>query len=416
MNSQHYQCEHARLCGGCQLLNLSYPEQLQQKQAFMQGLFSKLCKVDPILGMEDPTHYRNKIYAALGKSADNRVISGLYQPSTHRLVAVESCLLEHPAAAPILKTIRSLMTQFRISPYDDVSHTGILRHVYIRCGVYSKQIMVVLVTGSNIFPARSQFIKALRQQHPEITTIVQNINPKHTSMVLGEQQTVLFGKGFIEDSLCGLTFRISPHSFYQVNTLQTEKLYTTAIKMAELKGTENLIDAYCGTGTIGIIASRHAANVLGIELNRIAVKDAISNAKRNNRNNIHFVAADAGKFMVEMAKNGESADVVIMDPPRAGSDEAFLSSLCVLSPKKLVYISCNPKTQLRDVQYLIKHGYTLKKIQPVDLFPHTDSIESIALLERITLKKEREFCAAHHSASHRRKSRNFNSNKRVRRP
>ncbi len=413
--TQHYQCEYARLCGGCQILHLPYNKQLAQKQAVMQELFSKLCKVNPILGMEYPTHYRNKIYAAIGKNADNKIISGLYQTSTHRLVAVDGCLLEHPLAAPILKTIRDLMTRFRIAPYDDVTHTGILRHVYIRCGVYSGQVMVVLVTGSSVFPSRSQFTKELRKHHPEITTIVQNVNSKHTSMVLGEQQTVLFGKGFIEDLLCGLQFRISPHSFYQVNTLQTEKLYTTALEMARLTGTENLIDAYCGTGTIGIIASKYVANVLGIELNRVAVKDAIANAKRNGRENIHFVAADAGKFMVEMAHEHQSADVVIMDPPRAGSDEAFLSSVCVLSPKKLVYISCNPTTQVRDVKYLLKHGYTLKQVQPVDLFPHTDSIESIALLERATTTKERESFGADHSTQNRRKGRNFNSHKRIRR-
>ena len=384
MKKDIYTCPYVKLCGACQTLHLSYTEQLKKKQAFVEKLFKRICKVNPIIGMENPTHYRNKIHATFGFGPKKSIVSGLYQTSTHKLVSVENCLLEHESAEPILCTIRQLMKKYRLTPYNDISHTGFLRHVLIRCGVYTNQIMLVLVTGSPIFPSRSQFLKDLRQAHPEITTIIQNINPRHTSMILGQEQKVLFGKGFIEDDLCGYRFRISPHSFYQVNTVQTEKLYQIAIEMAQLTGKERLIDAYCGTGTIGIIASKHTSSTLGIELNPVAVKDAIINAKRNHCNNIHFVTADAGKFMVEMANSGESVDVVILDPPRAGSDEAFLSSLCTLAPKKVVYISCNPKTQKRDVEYLIAKGYILKQVQPVDLFPHTDSIETVVLLSHKT--------------------------------
>jgi 23S rRNA (uracil1939-C5)-methyltransferase len=242
--------------------------------------------------------------------------------------------------------------------------------------------MVVLVTATNVFPGKNNFIHALREKHPEITTIVMNLNDKYTSMVLGDKDTVLYGKGYIEDELCGMRFKISPHSFYQINPAQTEVLYRTAIELADFKGNENVIDAYCGVGTIGLIASKHVGQVIGVEMNRDAVKDAVINAKTNGVKNISFVCADAGEYMEQLAGAGERADVVLMDPPRTGSSEAFIRSIGVMKPEKVVYVSCNPETLARDLGGLTKIGYRVRKIVPVDMFPGTEGAEVVCLLSR----------------------------------
>ena len=282
-----------------------------------------------------------------------------------------------------MATIRKLMTSFKLQPYNEDRRSGVLRHVLIRKGYFTGQILVVLVTGSYQFPGKNNFVAALCKAHPEITTVIHSINGAKTSMVLGEQQKTVKGPGFISDRLLGCTFRISAGSFYQVNPIQTEKLYSQALQMADLTGTESVLDAYCGIGTIGILAAKAAKNVIGVELNRQAVQDAIINAKINQVQNIRFVCDDAGKFLQKAAAKNEVPEVVMMDPPRAGSDEAFLSALVYASPKKVVYISCNPETQARDVQYLTKHGYKIMNMQPVDLFPHTDHVENIALIQKV---------------------------------
>ena len=267
-------------------------------------------------------------------------------------VDVEQCQIEDAQADAIIREIKNMMRSFRIRAYDEDTGYGLLRHVLVRKGYHSGQIMVVLVLVSPILPSKNNFVKALRKKFPEISTVVINVNDRKTSMVLGERNITVYGKGFIEDELCGCTFRISPTSFYQVNPQQTEKLYRKAISCAKLTGKETVIDAYCGTGTIGLIASSRAKHVIGVELNRDAIKDAISNAKRNHIHNVTFYNEDAGQFMVEMAEKGEHADVVIMDPPRTGSDEAFLSSVVRLAPNKVVYVSCGPETLVRDLKYL----------------------------------------------------------------
>ena len=243
--------------------------------------------------------------------------------------------------------------------------------------------MVVLVVASPVFPSKNNFVKALRKLHPEITTVILNVNDRKTSMVLGERNITLYGKGYIEDQLCGCTFRVSPSSFYQVNPVQTEKLYQKAIELAALTGNERIIDAYCGIGTIGLIASRYAREVISVELNKDAVRDAIVNAKRNAVKNVKFCQADAGEFMVNMAERGEHVDVVFMDPPRAGSDEAFLSSVVKLQPEKVVYISCNPETLARDLKYLAKKGYRAVTAVPEDQFPWTEHVESVVLMSKV---------------------------------
>lgn len=376
-------CPYAKKCGGCTYQGIVYEEQLKEKQQLVNKLLKPFCKVHPIKGMEEPYHYRNKVHAVFHKEKNGAVISGVYEAGSHRVVKVDSCKIEDEKADAIILSIRDLMKSFKIQPYNEDTGYGLLRHVLIRVGKHSGQIMVVLVLGSPILPSKNNFVKALLKLHPEITTIVLNVNNKKTSMVLGEKETVLYGKGYIEDTLCDSVFRISSKSFYQINVTQTEKLYEKAIELAALTGKERVIDAYCGIGTIGIIASKKAGEVIGVELNKDAVKDAIYNAKRNQVKNIRFYANDAGKFMVGMAQSGKKADVVFMDPPRAGSTEKFMSSVITLNPKRVVYVSCNPETQARDLKYMVKHGYKVEEAWPFDLFPWTEHVETVTLLQKV---------------------------------
>ena len=375
-------CPYAKKCGGCQLQNMDYKRQLKFKQASVISLLGKFHRVNNIIGMENPYHYRNKVQAAFGLTRSGKIVSGVYQSSSHRIVNVDSCMTEDQTADEIIVAIRKMLPKFRILPYNEDSRKGFLRHVLVKRSFSTGQIMVVLVGATAIFPQKTKFTNALVSKFPEITTVVFNINPQKTSMVLGEREVVLFGEGYIEDRLCGLTFRISPKSFYQINAYQTETLYNTAIEYANLTENDIVLDAYCGTGTIGLVASKHAKQVVGVELNSDAVKDAKKNAKLNQITNTSFYNADAGEFMVALADAGEKIDVVFMDPPRAGSDKNFLKSLLKLSPKRVVYISCNPATQKRDLFTLTKGGYKVRKIQPVDMFPHTSHVETVVLLEK----------------------------------
>lgn len=374
-------CPYAKKCGGCQLSNLTYEEQLHLKQAKLIRLLGRFGHVDDIIGMDDPAHYRNKIQAAF-RSKSGKVISGVYQSSSRHIIEVESCMLEDRCAAPILQTIRKMCVNFKVKPYDMVSGQGFLRHVLIRKGFSSGEIMVVLVTAKGEFKSARSFCNELIRRHPEITTVVWNMNASSTPLMLGSHSEVLYGNGYITDTLCGLNFRISPRSFYQINPVQTEILYATAKAYANLTGKERVIDAYCGTGTIGLCMAGDAKEVLGVELNKDAIADAMVNARLNGITNATFVCGDAGKFMVDMANCGESVDVVITDPPRAGCSREFLQSLLRLAPKRVVYVSCNPETLSRDLYTLTKGGYKVGKIQPVDLFPYTSHVETVVSLTR----------------------------------
>ena len=349
----------------------------------MEELLGGVCPVRPIIGMEEPYHYRNKVHAVFGLDRKNNPISGIYKEGTHRILPVDSCLIEDQKADEIIVTIRSMLRSFKIRVFDEDTGYGLLRHVLIRRGFTTGEILVVLVTASPVFPSKNNFVKALREKHPEITTIVQNINGRSTSMVLGDKEHVLYGKGYIEDELCGLRFRISSRSFYQINSVQTEKLYGKAMELAELTGKETVLDAYCGIGTIGLIASKHAGKVIGVELNQDAVRDAVQNAKKNGITNAQFFCNDAGRFMSHMAARGESADVVFMDPPRSGSTEEFIDSVALMQPKWVVYISCGPDTLARDLRMFAKHGYKAKEAWPVDLFGWTEHVETVVLLSQL---------------------------------
>lgn len=378
-------CPLSQSCGACQLMDYSYTRQLQEKQYHIEQLLDQFAPVAPILGMDDPTEYRTKVQAVFGYDYQGRITSGIYRSGTHQLVPIRSCLVQHPKADAILSSVRSLANRFHITPYEEDEGYGYLRHVLVKISLSTDEAMVVLVCGQWPIPSQADFLSALRQQHPQISTIALNINRDNTSMVLSELGVkILWGKGYIEERLCGLDFRVSPTSFFQVNPKQAEVLYTVAMRMAQLKPTDKVIDAYCGTGTIALIAaSKGAGEVLGLEVNQEAIEDAQYNAQKNNLENVRFVCEDASAYLKQMAKEKQTCDVLFLDPPRSGSDERFLAAAIKLAPRKMVYISCNPQTLERDLRYVTRFSdYYVAGIQPVDMFPHTDHLETVVLLQR----------------------------------
>ena len=378
---QRFDCPYAAACGGCSLTDLGYRDQLAMKQAKVAGLLKPFGRVEPIRGMEHPYHYRNKVHAVFAADRRGRIVSGVYREGTHQVIPVENCLIEDERADAILTTVRKLAQEFRYQPYDEDRRTGFLRHGMVRAG--RKELMLILVTATPEFPAKNAFLKALLAAHPELTTVVQNLNNRATSMVLGKQDQVLYGKGYIEDTLCGRVFRVSPQSFYQVNSEQTEVLYGLAGEMAALTGRETVLDAYCGVGTIGLTLADRCKRLIGVELNPQAVRDAQGNARRNGIANANFYCDDAGQFMRHCAAEGYPVDVVMMDPPRSGSDAVFLNAVLQLHPKRLVYVSCDPVTLARDMAYLSRGGYTMRRAVPVDMFPATEHIETVVLMSRV---------------------------------
>ncbi len=383
-------CPIVKKCGGCQYLSMNYTEQLDKKQKQMRILFEKYGKPEEIIGMKNPYNYRNKIHRTFAGKRGGEIVAGIYEEGTHNVLPVAECAIEDEKAAAIIKDLCKLFTSFKMKAYNEDTGYGLIRHVLIRTGRVTGQIMVVIVTVSPVFPSKNNFSKALMKLHPEITTIVHNINDKKTSMVIGKRNIPLYGKGYIEDVLCGKKFRISPQSFYQINSEQTEKLYGKAVEYAGLKGDETVLDAYCGIGTIGIVASDYAKEVIGVELNTEAVKDAINNAKLNATKNVTIYSNDAGKFITDFAENNnpdkldsKKIDVVFMDPPRSGSSEEFIKAVHKLMPEKVVYISCEPETLARDLKLLCKNDrYTVKKMCPVDMFPFTNKCEMVCLLTK----------------------------------
>lgn len=378
MNNEHFRCPAYKKCGGCQL-DVTYKQQLSYKQRTVIKMLGRYARVENIIGMDEPLHYRCKVSNAFGYSR-GQVISGIWQSSSGRIAKIDTCALEDERAEVIIKEIKRLLPMFKLKTYDEVTKMGFLRFVTIRIGKATGEILVALGTNSGPFPALKNFIQALVKACPDITAITRNISCDKLNLLLGKNETVLYGNGFITDLLCGFDFRISARSFFQINPTQTERLYKTAVDFASLTGSERVIDAYCGVGTIGIIASKNAKEVLSVEQNEDAVKNAVENVKLNNIANVRVLCGDAGRFMEEMAASGESADVVFTDPPRAGCSKQFLHSLLTLAPKKIVYVSCNPETLARDLYFLTKNGYKAEKIQPVDMFPYTKHVECVVSL------------------------------------
>ena len=382
----------AKNCGGCPLLGLDYAAQLKQKEEKVRALVGKYGPVHPIRGMEQPYHYRNKVISTFTTGWGGKLTSGIYAAGTHKVLPVESCLLQDEVLDKTMQAVRAAANACRYQPYDEDKGTGLVRHCLLRRGVATGQVMVVLVTAQPVLPGAKNFVKALlaeaEKQGVTITTIVQNVNPRKTSVVLGEAEKVLYGKGFILDTLCGKTYAISPRSFYQVNPAQTAVLYSLAVEAAQLTGKEVVLDAYCGIGTIGLTAADHAKQVVGVELNRDAVHDAIGNAKHNGVKNARFVAADATQWISAAAAAGERADVIFMDPPREGSTPGFLASVARMAPKRVIYVSCNPVTLARDLAALTKLGYKAEGFTPVDMFPHSEHIETVCALSKLDIHQK----------------------------
>lgn len=409
-------CPVAQRCGACQSIDVPYDEQLSAKDAFVRELFADIvpaAAIRPILGMDEPYHYRNKVASpfapaprhgaaqkgggakakgarnARAKSGSNAartsggILTGMYAPHSHQLIDTHGCLVENQAANQVIQAIRAIMLKHGMQPYNEDTGQGFIRHAVIRVGHASGEMLVTIVTNGDEFPSSKAFCRELVKRCPAITTVVQNVNTSSTNVILGQQERTLYGPGFILDTLCGLSFRISSQSFYQVNAVQTEVLYEVAMELADLAHAERIIDAYCGTGTIGLVAAkRSGAQVIGVDSVESAIADARQNARHNGIENAQFVTADATRFMREQAAAGEGADLVFIDPPRAGSTPEFLDALAALAPARVVYISCNPETQARDLRILMQHGYRADAVQPVDMFPHTKHVECVALLSR----------------------------------
>lgn len=368
-------CKVSKYCGGCQYQGIEYKEQLKLKQNNVERLLHSFGKVSNIIGMDNPLNYRNKVQVSFGYDEQHNVICGNYVTSTHTIVPIDNCMICDTKANEIINSIKRLIIRYRISIFDENSLKGCMRHVLVRTTSLN-EYMVVLVTGTQNINKKDLFVSDIIKFNPEVTTMVQNINNKHTSMILGNKNITLYGKGYVIDELCGLKFRISPSSFYQVNKTQTEVLYNKAIKAAKLNKNDFVIDAYCGTGTIGLVASKYCDEVLGIEINEKAIKDANMNMKNNGIKNASFVAADAGKYMNYISKERIHVDVVIMDPPRTGADKKFMDSVIKLKPSRIVYVSCNPNTLKDNLLYLTKF-YKVNSIQPVDMFPFTQHVECV---------------------------------------
>lgn len=382
-------------CGGCDYVNETYDYELMMKWLREDKLLGRYGRVEKVLSSPSLTGYRCKVQAVCGRDRDGKFITGQYRKGSHHLFPIRSCSLEDGMATAVLQTVRQMATRFSISPFDEDRGTGDLRHILIRTGWKTRETMVVLVTAKKDFPHKDDFVSAIHQKNPNVVTVVQVINNEKTSMVIPKdsEEIILWGKGYIVDNLCGLDFRISAKSFYQVNPEMAERLYEIAMNMARLRPTDTVIDAYCGTGTIGLVAaSRGVKEVIGIESNPDAVKDAKLNAEANGISNARFIVDDASKWLKSAQKEGQKCDVLFLDPPRAGSSEEFLAAAGRMEPEVIVYISCNPETLARDLRYIVRFlPYKVLGIQPVDLFPGSESIETVVLLSKIIEKPKTFF-------------------------
>lgn len=378
-------CPLSSRCGGCDYINERYEDELLEKYMTEEKFLSRFCLVSPILPSPEIIGYRCKVQAVCGEK-DGKFVTGIYRRGTHKLIPVKSCILEEERATEILAAVRTLANRYHIRAYDEDRMTGDLRHVLIRASRYYDEALVVLVASDSNLKSASDLAAALHQRLPYVKSVSIIVNREKTSMVIpdGAEEKVIYGKGYIMDRLSGLDFRISSKSFFQVNPHQAERLYTIAMNMADLREDDTVIDAYCGTGTIALIAAHvSGCRVIGVESNPEAVRDAESNARLNGLDNVSFITADASKYMKEMAKKGEHCSVLFLDPPRSGASEEFLAAAGRMAPERIVYISCNPETLGRDLRYIHRFlPYKTRGIQPVDLFPASAHIETAVFLDR----------------------------------
>ena len=387
MGYRTYTCQIARDCGGCEWLAVPYPIQLRRKQEQVEELLGAMTREDdaalePICGMDEPVRYRHKAATPFAHGPRGRVRCGFYAAGTHRIVPCETCLVEDERARRILNSVARVAERLHIPPYDEDRGVGVLRHAVVRCGWKTEDVLLVLVTRVDELRDPGRLVSELRAACPEVTSIVQNVNDRRTNAILGRRCRTLFGPGVMHDQLLGCTFEIGPTSFYQTNPEQTEVLYQLALE--GVAGSARVLDAYCGTGTIGICAARESedARVTGVEQVEGAVACARRNAEANGvQDRCRFVAADATEWMAREGAR-ERFDAVVMDPPRAGSTPEFLAGVAALAPERVAYVSCNVVTQARDLELLRKRGYRLERVTPVDMFPHTRHVESVVTLRR----------------------------------
>ena len=376
-------CPHFNLCGGCSKLNLSYEEEIKEKEEYVNKLFSSIGYKKPVevVKADNPYYYRNKVMMAFKLSKTKKVVSGIYEEHSRKIVPVNDCLIQSEEINRVLKSVNIALSKNKITPF---VNGGFVKHVLVRHAIKTNQIMVVIVTNSEMFPGRANFVKDLLKLEPKVTTIIQNIQSRDTSIVLGTKERVLYGKGFIVDELCGLKFKLSARSFIQINPLQTEKLYSIAMEFANLRVGNTVIDAYSGIGTIGMVASKTCGKVICVENNPDAVNDAKFNAKFNNISNVNFYCEDSTKFINELALNKIKVDCVILDPPRTGTTYNFISAIAKMGVKRVVYVSCGPETLIRDLKIFKDFGYEIKNAKCVDMFSKTEHVECVC---QLSLKK-----------------------------
>ncbi len=382
---QEIDCATYKRCGGCDLRHIKYEQTLKMKQNAVQALVNKTLKnkieVKETLGMENPFFYRNKAQYPVGVNKDRKPIIGVFANRTHEVIPIKNCLIQNPKSEAIAKFILEFIKEKNISIYNEKTGRGFFRHIVIKVGIKTNEIMCIFVINGKKFPYEDELVEKLKQNYPEIKTIVKNINMKNTNVILGQENINLYGNGYIEDVLGEYKFKISPLSFYQVNPKQAEKLYNLGIEMAKVSKEDTVFDLYCGIGTISLFIAKYAKKVYGVEIVEQAIKDAKQNAKINNIENVQFIAGDT-KIVLEdlIYKKGIIADIVIFDPPRKGLDNNSINNILKIKPKKIVYISCNPATLIRDLA-LFEKLYEVKTIIPVDMFPFTKHVECVSVLE-----------------------------------
>ena len=380
------QCPAYKKCGGCQLMHIEYAAQKEIKRKFVYdalvriGGQSKDITVD-FIGAPDETGYRNKMVYPIGKDKDNKTVCGFYAQRSHNIISLDSCVLGMGDDQAIITAVLEYMNKYKVQPYDEFGHKGAVRRIFIRRGRFSKETMVVISSNSRSLPCEEELCKLICRADDTVNSIILNINTKKTNLVLGNENRTIYGSNVITDTLCGNEYEISPHSFFQINPVQTENLYNKAIEYADITCDDTVMDIYCGIGTISLTAAKKAKKVIGVEIVDQAIEDAKKNASSNGIENAQFYAGSAEDIVPKLIKSGEKPDIVIIDPPRKGSDEVTLSTIIESQPKRVVYVSCNPATLARDINFLNQGGYTLKMVTAVDMFPNTVHVEAVALLQ-----------------------------------
>ncbi|WP_430536248.1 23S rRNA (uracil(1939)-C(5))-methyltransferase RlmD [Listeria rocourtiae] len=372
-------------CGGCQLQHLSYDGQLRVKQKQVEQVMKRIGKQDvevlPTLGMAEPWRYRNKAQVPVG-FVNGKLVAGFYQQRSHQIIDMDTCLIQHEQNDAAIQIARGIFAKYHVAPYDETTRKGVLRHLMTRFATTTGELMLVIVTTKPNFPNKEQIVADLQTAIPGLTSLVQNVNAANTNVIFGDRTDVLWGREYIMDTIHGISFAISARSFYQVNPEQTEVLYAEALRLAELTGEETVIDAYCGIGSISLCLAKEAKHVYGVEIVPQAIEDARANAKLNEMDNVTFEVGKAEEVIPAWFKDGVVADVLVVDPPRKGCDEALLETILKMKPKRVVYVSCNPSTLARDMLVLTEGGYAAKVVQPVDMFPNTTHVECVTVLHR----------------------------------